>query len=111
MHEAYTTLYEATAEGRPTDASMEADCRLSSTNAAFTAARVAEWVYLNSGSAGLRNGGVLQRCFRDAHAASQHLFTGPQVYVEAGRIYLGTPGLTPAHTQMMQSTFAPPLVG
>ena len=109
MHEAYNRLFDATAEGRPTNAAMEADCRLSSTHAAFTAARVAEWVYLNSGSAGLRNGSVLQRCYRDAHAASQHLFTGPQVYVEAGRIYLNTPGMTPAHTQMMVATFAPPL--
>jgi len=110
VHEAYNRLFEATAEGGPRDAAMEADCRLSSTHAAFTAARVTEWVYLNSGSAGLRNGGVLQRCYRDAHAASQHLFTGPQVYVEAGRIYLNTPGLTPAHMQMMVSTYAPPLI-
>jgi indole-3-acetate monooxygenase len=110
VHEAYNRLFEATAAGEPLDAAMAADCRLSSAHAAYTAARLTEWVYLNSGSAGLRNGGVLQRCYRDAHAASQHLFTGRQVYVEAGRIYLGTPGLTPAHRQMMVSTYAPPLV-
>lgn len=106
---AFTRLFEATRDGRPTDPAMEADCRLSATHAAFTAARVTEWVYLNAGSAGLRNGSVLQRCFRDAHAASQHLFTGPQVYVDAGRIYLGTPGLTPAHTSLMTVTVTPPL--
>jgi hypothetical protein len=34
---------------------------------------------------------------------------GDQVYVEAGRTYLKTPGLTPAHMEMMTTTFAPPL--
>ena len=94
LHEAYNRLFDATRDGNQVDAAMKADCRLATTHAVFTAARLAERVFLNSGSVGLRNGSVVQRCFRDAQAASQHLFTGAQVYVEAGRIYLGTPGLT-----------------
>jgi alkylation response protein AidB-like acyl-CoA dehydrogenase len=107
--DAYTLLFEATKDGLPTDASMKADCRLATTHAAYTAAEITQGLYLASGSEGLRNGSVLQRCFRDAHAASQHLFTGSQIYIEAGRIYLATPGLTPAHTELMTNTVTPPL--
>jgi indole-3-acetate monooxygenase len=110
VHDAYNRLFEATGAGRPTDAAMKADCRLATTHAVMTAAEVTRAVYVNSGSEGLRNGSAIQRCFRDAFAASQHLFTGDQVYVEAGRIYLKTPGLTPAHMEMMTITFAPPLI-
>jgi indole-3-acetate monooxygenase len=110
VHDAYNRLFEATRDGRPTDAAMKADCRLATTHAVMTVAEVVRAVYINSGSEGLRNGSVIQRCFRDAYAASQHLFTGDQVYVEAGRIYLKTPGLTPAHTEMMTTTVAPPLI-
>jgi alkylation response protein AidB-like acyl-CoA dehydrogenase len=109
VNDAYTRLFEATRDGRPTDAAMKADCRLATTHAVMTAAEVARSVYINSGSEGLRNGSVIQRCFRDAFAASQHLFTADQVYVEAGRIYLRTPGLTPAHLDMMTTTYTPPL--
>ena len=110
VHDAYNRLFEATRDGRSTNATMKADCRLATTHAVMTAAEVARAVYINSGSEGLRNGSVIQRCFRDAFAASQHLFTADQVYVEAGRIYLKTPGLTPAHMEMMTTTFAPPLI-
>jgi indole-3-acetate monooxygenase len=109
VHEAYMRLFEATRDGRPTDAAMKADCRLATTHAVYTAAEITEGLYLASGSEGLRNGSLLQRCFRDAHAATQHLFTGAQIYIEAGRIYLGTPGLTSAHTELMTNTVTPPL--
>ena len=88
---------------------MQADCRLAATHAVFTAAAITRSVYLASGSEGLRSGSVIQRCFRDAHAAAQHLFTGPQVYIDAGRIYLRTPGLTSRHTELMTRTVTPPL--
>jgi len=109
VYEAFTTLFEATAEGRDTDAALKADCRLAATHAVYQSAEVARNVYLAAGSVGLRNGSVIQRNFLDAHAATQHLFTGAQIYIEAGRIYLDTPGLTAAHTELMTTTFAPPL--
>jgi alkylation response protein AidB-like acyl-CoA dehydrogenase len=109
VHEAFTTLFEATREGRELTSTMKADCRLAATHAVYQAAEVVRNVYLAAGSVGLRNGSVIQRNFLDAHAATQHLFTGAQIYIEAGRIYLDTPGLTAAHTELMTTTFAPPL--
>jgi hypothetical protein len=32
---------------------------------------------------------VLQRCFRDMHAASQHMMIGEQTYIDAGSVVLG----------------------
>jgi indole-3-acetate monooxygenase len=103
MHSAFTRLYEATRDGQPTSYEMQADCRLSSTNALYMAAEVTRQVYLASGSVGLRNGSVIQ------HAGVQHMFTSEHTYVDAGRIYLGTPGLTRQHLEMMTYTWAPPL--
>jgi alkylation response protein AidB-like acyl-CoA dehydrogenase len=109
VYEAYQTLFENTQRGDRLTAEIKADCRLATTHAAFTAAQIAQQVYFASGSDALRNGGIIQRCFRDLHAGSQHMFTSPHIYIEAGRIYLGTPGLTAAHTELMTNTFTPPL--
>lgn len=109
LHSAFTRLYEATRDGEPTSHDMQADCRLAATNALYMAAEVTRQVYLASGSVGLRNGSVIQRCFRDAHAGVQHMFTAEHTYVDAGRIYLRTPGLTRQHLEMMTYTWAPPL--
>jgi indole-3-acetate monooxygenase len=109
VFEAYQTLFESTQKGNELTAEMKADCRLATTHAAFTAAEIAQQVYFASGSDALRNGGIIQRCFRDLHAGSQHMFTSPHIYIESGRIYLRTPGLTRAHTELMTTTFTPPL--
>ena len=109
VYEAYRTLFESAQQGNELTAEMKADCRLATTHAAYTAAEVAQQVYFASGSDALRNGGIIQRCFRDLHAGSQHMFTSPHIYIESGRIYLRTPGLTRAHTELMTTTFAPPL--
>jgi alkylation response protein AidB-like acyl-CoA dehydrogenase len=110
MHDAYNTLYDLELNGARITDEMKADCRLAATNAVYTAAEIARGIYLLSGSLGLRNGSVIQRLFRDAHAGTAHLFTSEHTYVDCGRIYLGTPGLTPAHSEVMTYTFAPPLV-
>jgi hypothetical protein len=38
----------------------------------------------------IRDGSVLQRCFRDIHTGSQHAFIGEKVYADAGTVLLGT---------------------
>jgi alkylation response protein AidB-like acyl-CoA dehydrogenase len=109
VYETYATLFESTRQGNELTVEMKADCRLATTHAAYTAAKIAQQVYFASGSDALRNGGIIQRCFRDLHAGSQHMFTSPHIYIESGRIYLKTPGLTKAHTELMTTTFTPPL--
>lgn len=110
MHDAFESLYEADRQGTEISDEMKADCRVAATHAVYTSAEVVREIYLDCGSVGLRNHGVIQRLFRDSHAGTQHLFTAEHTYVDAGRIYLRTPGLTPLHSEVMTYTFAPPLV-
>jgi hypothetical protein len=44
-----------------------------------------------------------------ANGSKSRATPGAQIYIEASRIYLGTPGLTPAHTELMTNTVTPPL--
>jgi indole-3-acetate monooxygenase len=48
-----------------------------------------QWAYLTSGSAGLRNPSVLQRCFRDMCVGSQHIYVDPRCQDEMGKGLLG----------------------
>ncbi len=48
--------------------------RQSTTYATRIAADAARFAYTWAGTTALRNGGVLQRCFRDIHAGTQHLY-------------------------------------
>ena len=48
--------------------------RQSTTYATRIAADAARFAYTWAGTSALRNGGVLQRCFRDIHAGTQHLY-------------------------------------
>jgi len=107
----FDTIYEVLKSGGTPTAAQEADCRLAATQAAFLAPQITQAVYLMSGSEGLRNSpdNVIQRAFRDSHAASQHALTAEYVYVEAGRIYLETPGMEETHRRILDHIFAPPL--
>jgi hypothetical protein len=110
-HQVFSVVFDEAKAGRPLTDERAADCRLVATHCAFLAAEITQGAYLLSGSDGLRNGpdNVLQRAFRDAHAGSQHMLTAPHVYIEAGRIYLDTPGMAETHRRILDHVFAPPL--
>ena len=46
---------------------------------------VVRWAYMTSGSAGLRNPSVLQRCFRDMCVGAQHIYVDPRCHDEMGK--------------------------
>ena len=46
--------------------------------------------YATSGSAGLRNPSVLQRCFRDMCVGAQHIYVDPDSLAVAGPMLLET---------------------
>jgi alkylation response protein AidB-like acyl-CoA dehydrogenase len=61
------------------------------TSFATDAAREAcDFAHLRAGTVAIRDGSVLQRCFRDIHTGSQHAFIGEKVYADAGTVLLGT---------------------
>lgn len=110
--DALTAVYEVTAAGGKATPQQEADCRLAATHAAYVATDITQAVYLAAGGDSLRTNGAanrLQRFFRDAHGASQHMLTGAHVYVEAGRIRLDPPGLPDVFRRPFQAVFTPPV--
>lgn len=86
---AFGDLYRAATTDEIT-LEQRADCRMATTWATRTAADVTRFAYLQSGSDSLRNPSLIQRCFRDMHAGSQHLFVDENTFVDAARVLLGT---------------------
>jgi hypothetical protein len=62
--------------------------RLALNYATSAIAEVSQFVYKYGGGVALRNG-VLQRCFRDMHAGTQHITTGPNILRECAKELLG----------------------
>jgi indole-3-acetate monooxygenase len=67
---------------------LRAQARLATSHACTTAADVVTLAYRHSGSTGLREGTVLNRCFRDIAAGEQHVFTDHNSVRDAGLVYL-----------------------
>ena len=63
--------------------------RLAATHAASTAARVVEAVYRLGGGSAIYESSPLQRRFRDAHVATQHMLVAPSTLELSGRLLLG----------------------
>ena len=63
--------------------------RLAATNAASTAAEVADRMFTLAGGSSVYTSNVLQRCMRDAHIPTQHLQVAPKLHETLGRILLG----------------------
>lgn len=88
VREAFAALYDA-AQADEITLEHRAQCRMATTLATDTAAQAASFAYRQAGSDGLRNGSAIQRCFRDMHAGTQHLFVDEQTLVDAARVLLG----------------------
>lgn len=80
---------EAAAVADSVTPQVRAMARLAATHTAEAALEVAGAAFRFSGSIGLRNGSVLQRCYRDLTAGQQHVFTDFNTYRDAGRLLLG----------------------
>ena len=64
---------EAVANGAPSLV-LQQRMRQATTYATRVAADAARFAYTWAGTSALRNGGTLQRCFRDIHAGTQHVY-------------------------------------
>ena len=65
--------------------------RLAATFATETAADVAKTAFTIGGGSAVYMTSNLQRRFRDAHVATQHIATASSVYELVGRVSLGLP--------------------
>jgi alkylation response protein AidB-like acyl-CoA dehydrogenase len=69
--------------------------RLAIAHVTDVAAEVTTFAYRAAGAAALYASSPLQRCFRDVHAATQHVAAGDDAYEVAGRARLGPADLHP----------------
>ena len=76
------------ASGDPLSVEQNTLYRLALQHVTSTALEVTEFVYAAGGTTALR-AGTIQRCFRDAHAGSQHMICSPPVRQATGRMLAG----------------------
>jgi alkylation response protein AidB-like acyl-CoA dehydrogenase len=75
--------------GRPMTKAMQDELVSAVTYETNICLEAVRWAYMTSGSAGLRNPSVLQRCFRDMCVGAQHIYVDPRCQDEMGRGLLG----------------------
>ncbi|MEV4170247.1 acyl-CoA dehydrogenase family protein [Nonomuraea sp. NPDC049709] len=74
--------------GGTLDVRQETMMRLTLNHLTAMLAEVAGFVYASGGTSALRDG-LIQRLFRDVHAGTQHILSGPQMLQECGRELAG----------------------
>ena len=84
-------IANALAPGQAIPLDVRADLRLACTHMTRTAAEVARSAYELGGGGSLFENSDLQRRFRDAYAATQHIMTSPDTYEMVGRVFFGAP--------------------
>ncbi len=102
LRSARAWLYEVTDEMwaqvvRGDEVSMHdrAMLRSACAHAAIESSRAIDTAYTLGGGTSIYETSVLQRCMRDAHAATQHVMLAPANYEVAGRLMLGLPPASP----------------
>jgi alkylation response protein AidB-like acyl-CoA dehydrogenase len=93
VHEAWREVTETIQSGGTLTHEQRTKVRLALYNATWTAEAIANSVYKSGGTTALRSG-AMQQFFRDMHAGTQHVTSGPQVIEGAGRALAG---LAPNH--------------
>ena len=85
------TAWHLATTGQPLDLATRARLRLAATHLVRTAADVTRTAYDMAGGTAVYAASPLQRRFRDAHVATQHMMIAPPTYELTGRILLGLP--------------------
>jgi alkylation response protein AidB-like acyl-CoA dehydrogenase len=96
MYEVAEEIWETCVADEKVSNEQRAMLRLASAHAVATAVRAVDIAYRLGGGTSLYETSVLQRCFRDVHAATQHIVLGYANYELAGQVMLGMPVSTMA---------------
>jgi alkylation response protein AidB-like acyl-CoA dehydrogenase len=87
--DSFTAAEAAVAAGDDLTPKMRADMRVSAVYATDVARACAEWAHLAAGTTSIREGGRLERAFRDMYTGTQHAFISEKVAIDAAQIWLG----------------------
>lgn len=88
---AVARAYAIARNGGALDTALRAELRLAATHATRTGAKVTQICWDLAGGSAVFRDGALQRRFRDAHVATQHMMIAPATYELTGRALLGLP--------------------
>jgi len=92
MFSALGSMWDDVCAGREPALERRAEVRLAAVHAGQCAIQAADLMYQLGGGASLAQGGRLERCFRDIHAAGQHFVMSPRLWLEPiGRAFFGLP--------------------
>lgn len=91
VYETWAGVAETLARGDKLSKREHTLIRLALANATWTGHEVSEFVYIRGGTSALRSGRV-QKLFRDMHAGTQHVTSGPGVQREVARELAGLSG-------------------
>jgi alkylation response protein AidB-like acyl-CoA dehydrogenase len=91
LRDAVEAAWRRAAAGDAIPVELRRDLRLATTHAARGSARIAHHMYELGGATSIYQASPLQRIFRDAHVATQHLMVAPPTLELAGRLFLGLP--------------------
>lgn len=91
LRESVEAAWRRAAAGDAVPVELRRDLRLATTHAARSAARVTHRMYELGGATSIYKKSPLQRIFRDAHVATQHLMVAPPTLELAGRMFVGLP--------------------
>jgi alkylation response protein AidB-like acyl-CoA dehydrogenase len=83
--DSFTQTEAAVAAGEDLTPIMRADMRA----AAVYARAAGEWAHLVAGTSSIREGGRLERAFRDIYTGTQHAFISEKVAIDVAQIWLG----------------------
>src|SRR6185437_3045015 len=89
------TAWRRALAGEPLPAAEGVAVRLAITHVTDVAAEVTTFAYRAAGASALYSSSPLQRCFRDIHAATQHVAAGDDAYEIEGRARLGPAEMHP----------------
>ena len=89
VHETWGDIDASFAAGDEMTVRQQTLARLALVNATFSVHEVAQFAYLAGGTAPLKTGTVIQKLFRDMHAGTQHISSGPIMRRNTGLGLLG----------------------
>lgn len=85
----YTDMESRVATGAELTPQMRCDMRIAATYATEASREIVQWAHLAAGTSAIREGGRLERAFRDMYTGTQHAFISEKTYTEAGKLMLG----------------------
>jgi len=90
-HQVWSEISESLIRGEPASLEQTALIRMAMRHMHDVISEISTFTHKSGGGVSLRPS-VIQRCFRDIHAGTQHILLSDQIYQECARVLLGMTG-------------------